>query len=171
MNSNNFAAVLVKQKKKLSILNLNFPELKKGHLLIKIKYSGICHTQLNEISGILGKDKYLPHCIGHEGVGEVVGMGSSNSKFKKGDNVVISWIKKKKNLKTEPIFFYDKNKKINSGGCNTLQQYSVVTEDRAFKLNKKINFSENLVLLGCALPAAANAILNVAKIHKNQESS
>ena len=84
MNSNNFADVLVKQKKKLSILNLNFPELKKGHLLIKIKYSGICHTQLNEISGILGKDKYLPHCIGHEGVGEVVGIGSSNSKFKKG---------------------------------------------------------------------------------------
>ena len=49
--------------------------------------------QLNEISGILGKDKYLPHCLGHEGVGEVIKIGSSNSKFKRGDNVVVSWIK------------------------------------------------------------------------------
>ena len=163
---NNLAAILVRQKKKLSILNLNFPELKKGHLLIKIKYSGICHTQLNEISGILGKDKYLPHCIGHEGVGVVMGIGSSNSKFNKGDNVVVSWIRKKNFLKTEPIFFYDNNKKINSGGCNTLQQYTVVTEDRAFKLSKKNKFLRESVLLGCALPTAANAILNVAKINK-----
>ena len=163
---NNLAAILVRQKKKLSILNLNFPELKKGHLLIKIKYSGICHTQLNEISGILGKDKYLPHCIGHEGVGVVMGIGSSNSKFNKGDNVVVSWIRNKNFLKTEPIFFYDNNKKINSGGCNTLQQYTVVTEDRAFKLSKKNKFLRESVLLGCALPTAANAILNVAKINK-----
>ncbi len=167
MKKNNLAAVLIKQKKKLSILNLNFPDLKTGHLLIKIKYAGICHTQLNEISGILGKDKYLPHCLGHEGVGEIVKIGSSNSKFKKGDNVVVSWIKNKNSIKTEPIFFYDKNKKINSGGCNTLLEYTVVSEDRAFKLNKKNKFLRESVLLGCALPTAANAILNVAKIDKN----
>ena len=47
-----------------------------------MKYSGICHTQLNEIS-ILGKDKYIPHCMGHEGVGEVIDIGSKFSKFKK----------------------------------------------------------------------------------------
>ncbi len=169
MKKNNLAAVLTHQKKKLSILNLNFPKLKKGHLLIKMKYSGFCHTQLNEIRGILGKDKYLPHCIGHEGVGEVIETNSSFSKFSRGDNVVISWIKKKNYKKTDPIFFYDKNKKINSGGCNTLQQYTVVSEDRAFKLNKKNKFLRESVLLGCALPTAANAILNVAKVDKNSK--
>ena len=69
-------------------------------------------------------------------------------------------------MKTEPIFFYDKNKKINSGGCIALLEYTVVSEDRAFKLNKKNKFLRES-LLGCALLTAANAILNVAKIDKN----
>ena len=64
----------------------------------------------------MGKNKYLPHCLGHEGVGEVIKIGSSNSKFKKGDNVVVSWIKNKNSIKTEP-FFMIRIKKINSGGC------------------------------------------------------
>ena len=60
-----------------------------------MKYSGICHTQLNEISGILGKDKHIPHCMGHEGVGEIISLSKNSRKFKIGDWVVVSWIKKK----------------------------------------------------------------------------
>ena len=60
-----------------------------------MKFAGICHTQLNEISGILGKDKFLPHCMGHEGVGEIIKVGKGVSKFKIGDKVVVSWIKKR----------------------------------------------------------------------------
>ena len=33
--------------------------------------------------------------MGHEGVGEVIDIGSKFSKFKKGDNVIVSWIKKR----------------------------------------------------------------------------
>ena len=69
-----------------------------------MKYSGICHTQLNEISGILGKDKYIPHCMGHEGVGEIVKTGFDIKKYKIGDNVVVSWIKKK-NKKILPTYY------------------------------------------------------------------
>ena len=58
----NLSAVLIRQKKKLSLLNLDVPELNNGYVLVKMKFAGICHTQLNEISGILGKDKFLPHC-------------------------------------------------------------------------------------------------------------
>ena len=46
-------------------------------------YSGICHTQLNEISGILGKDRFIPHCEAHEGVGELnIGLGVKDLKIK-----------------------------------------------------------------------------------------
>ena len=91
----NLAAILDKQKQNLSIINLNIPKVPNGYVLVKMSYSGICHTQLNEISGILGKDKFLPHCMGHEGVGEIISLGKNIKKFKLGDKIVISWIKKK----------------------------------------------------------------------------
>ena len=160
MKKNNLAAVLKKQKTNLEILNLQIPKIPKGYILVKMKYSGICHTQLNEISGILGKDKHIPHCMGHEGVGEIISLSKNSRKFKIGDWVVVSWIKKKNSKKFSPTYYLHENKKINTGGCNTLMNYSLVTEDRIFKIGKKNKYLKESILLGCALPTASNAILN-----------
>lgn len=167
MTKKNLSAVLTKQNTKLSVLDLEIPELNNGYVLVKMKFSGMCHTQLNEISGILGRDKFLPHCVGHEGVGEIIKIGKGVSKIKKGDLVVVSWIKKNDKKKYNPIFFVNKGRKVNAGGCNTLMQYSIVSENRVFRISNKNKYYRESTLLGCALPTAANAILNVAKIKKN----
>lgn len=170
MKRGNKAAVLTKQNKSLLFCDVNIPKLSDGYVLVKMKYSGICHTQLNEISGILGKDKFLPHCIGHEGVGQIIQKGKNVKGFKKGDLVVVSWVKNKIQKKYMPISFDSKGKKINTGGCNTLVKYSVVSDNRIFKINKKKNkYLRESVLLGCAIPTASNAILKVAKINKNSK--
>ena len=169
MKINNKAAVLTEQKKSLSFCDINVPELSEGYVLVKMKYAGICHTQLNEISGILGKDKFLPHCIGHEGVGKIIKKGKNVKSIQVGDLVVVSWIKKKMQKRYKPLIFDSKGKKINSGGCNTLIKYSVVSDNRVFKINKKNKFLRESVLLGCAIPTASNAILNVSKINKNSK--
>ena len=65
------------KKKDLKIWNLDIPKPPKGCVIVKMKYAGLCHTQLNEINGALGKDKYLPHCMGHEGVGEIISIGKN----------------------------------------------------------------------------------------------
>ena len=75
MKKKNLAAILNKQRKNLILLNLEYPNVPTNYVLVKMKFSGICHTQLNEISGILGKDRFIPHCMGHEGVGEIVSIG------------------------------------------------------------------------------------------------
>ena len=169
MISKNFAAVLRKQKKKLSILDLKVPKVPKGYALIKMNYSGICHTQLNEINGFLGKDKHIPHCMGHEGVGEVISFAKDIKRLKKGDKVVVSWIKKKTKKKILPTSYLYKNKKINTGGCNTLLNYSLVSEDRIFKLSKKNAYLRESIILGCALPTASNAIINNATVNKKSK--
>ena len=70
------AAILVKQNSSLVIDEIALPQkLLKGQVLVKMFYSGICGSQLGEISGVKGKDKYLPHLLGHEGVGEVIDYG------------------------------------------------------------------------------------------------
>lgn len=165
----NIAAILNRQKKDLLLVDLEYPNVPKNYVLVKMLYSGICHTQLNEISGILGKDRFIPHCMGHEGVGEIVNIGQGVRKFKINDKVVVSWIKKKTNKKVLPTFYKNKSNKINTGGCNTLLNYSLVSDDRIFKMNKKNKHLRESVLLGCALPTASNAILNNSSIKKKSK--
>ena len=76
------AAVLLKRNK-VKILNLKKPDLKPYQVYVKIIYSSICHTQLQAIKGMRGVDKFLPHGLGHEGVGIVVDKHRSVKKFKK----------------------------------------------------------------------------------------
>ena len=50
-------------------------ELVPGQVFVKIEYSGICGAQINEIDAVKGPDQYLPHLLGHEGVGTVLERG------------------------------------------------------------------------------------------------
>lgn len=70
------AAILVEQKRPLIIADIDLPsELQYGQVLVKVIYSGICGSQIGEIDGVKGPDKYLPHLLGHEGDGIVLGAG------------------------------------------------------------------------------------------------
>ena len=58
MINKNLAAVIFRQKQDLQILNLEINNIPRGYALVKMKFAGICHTQLNEISGVLGKTNF-----------------------------------------------------------------------------------------------------------------
>lgn len=169
MIKENLAVVLTKQKSKLKILNINFNNIPYGYVLIKMKYSGLCHTQLNEINGALGRDKFLPHCMGHEGVGIVLKSGPGVKNFSKGDKVVVSWIKKNFSKKYKPLNYFYKNVIINSGGCNTLSEYALVSDNRLYKMNNLNKYMRESIFLGCALPTASNAILQIPKLNINNK--
>ncbi len=53
-------------------------------ILIEIKYSGICHSDIHTIKGHWGKQQY-PQVPGHEIAGIVTAIGKSVTKFKLGD--------------------------------------------------------------------------------------
>ena len=65
---------------------------KKLQILVKIKYSSICHTQLQEIGGLSGVDKFLPHCLGHEATGIVEKKGKNVTHVREGDHVMLTWM-------------------------------------------------------------------------------
>ena len=67
-----FKAAVLEKKNLIKIYDLVRPtNLETGQILVKIFYSSICHTQLQEVEMKRGKDLYLPHCLGHEGVGVI----------------------------------------------------------------------------------------------------
>ena len=84
------AAVLYEQNQPLVIEEITIPEPMEGQVLVKIIASGICRTQINEIKGEKGPDKFLPHTLGHEAVGIVQKVGEKVKKVKVGDHVVLS---------------------------------------------------------------------------------
>ena len=159
------AATLIK-KNYIKILDLNLPEVKFGQILVKIKYSSICHTQLQEIGGLRGVDKFLPHCLGHEATGIVYRVGPGVTKVRRGDKVCLTWIKSKGLSAFGTKYFY-KKKIINAGPVNTFSNYSIVSENRVIKLSKKSSLKKN-VLMGCAIPTAFNAVFNTLKKTKKE---
>ena len=161
MKSNSIAAVLKDNSGKVNLTSLSIPKLNKGQVLVKILFSGICGSQINEIVGRKGKDKYLPHTLGHEAVGFVVKTFNKSSNFKKGDKVILSWIKSKKK---DPKFpkYLSKKTIINSGPISTFMNYSIVSENRVFKIKSNIE-NHFLPLLGCAIPSSIGVFKNIIK--------
>ena len=158
---NNKAAILYKINKPLEIKKINIPKLSKNLLLIKIKSTFICGSQINEWLGYRGKDKYLPHTLGHEASGEILMGGNNTSEFKKGDKVLISWIKKQKKITHKTIQYSLKNnRKINSGSVSTFLKYAVISKDRVYKLKKK-QFHELTPLFGCAMPTGVGLAIKI----------
>ncbi|OUR60355.1 acetoin dehydrogenase [Colwellia sp. 39_35_sub15_T18] len=153
------AAVLFETSKPLQILEgIEIPKLQYGQVLVRIIYSGVCHSQLMEVQGGRGEDKYLPHLLGHEGVGIVEATGEGISKVNVGDTVVLGWIKGQ-GLDAPGGTYQYQGQKINSGGVTTFSELSVVAENRLVKLPQGMPLKV-AVLLGCALPTGAGLVLN-----------
>ncbi len=154
------AAVLVQQNAPLEFWELDIPPLSAGQVLVEMAYSGLCHTQLNEIRGMKGPDPFLPHTLGHEGSGVVLEVGANVTKIAPGDLVVLTWLKG--SGADVPSCKYGK---VNSGAISTFLERAVVSENRVVPLPVEMPLRE-AALLGCALPTGAGAVRHQMKLEK-----
>lgn len=161
------AAVLCEINKDLQIEELEIPELKPGQVLVKIIYSGICHSQLNEIRGLKGEDKFLPHTLGHEGSGIVEAVGSGVKKVKPEDNVVLTWIKGSGVDVPSVLYKRKDGSMINSGAISTFMTRAIISENRIVKIADNMPLKE-AALLGCAVPTGAGIVINTANVSNDK---
>ncbi len=159
------AAILKKINELVIVHDIRMPDLKSGQLVVKIQYSGLCHSQLMEVKGGRGEDKYLPHMLGHEGVGIVEDVGDGVTKVQVGDKVVLGWIKGE-GIDAGGSVYESPKGNINAGAVTTFSTYSVVSENRVIKIPDNFD-SKVAVLLGCALPTGAGIVLNQLKPKAN----
>jgi len=61
-------------------------------VLVNVKYSGVCHTDLHALQGDWPLDTKLPLVGGHEGAGIVVARGELVKDVEIGDHVGIKWL-------------------------------------------------------------------------------
>lgn len=153
------AALLVTTGKPLELADIEIPKLNPGQVLVEIAYSGACGTQVMEWRGDKGEDKWVPHCLGHEGVGRVLEVGSAVTKVKADDIVVLSWIKGT-GIEAGGAKYDWNGKTVNAGGVTTFQKHAVVSENRLTHLPAALDRKTG-ILLGCAAPTGMGAVFNV----------
>lgn len=161
--------LLEKTKHKLKLeKNLILPELSRGQILVKLIYTSLCRSQLMEIEGKRGKDKYLPHGLGHEGVAKVISTGPNVKKIKKGDKVILTWIKSKGYDCKGYRLKLGSKKVVNFGPITTLANYSIISENRCIKKPKELS-DKMAAFFGCSISTGFGVVYNTFnKRNKNK---
>jgi Zn-dependent alcohol dehydrogenase len=157
------AAILVEQRKPLVIDEIELPQtLDVGQVLVKIHYSGICGSQIGEIDGAKGEDKFLPHLLGHEASGTVVEIGAGVKYVKPGDVVVLHW-RKGLGIEGAPPVYRWRGNKLNAGWIATFNEYAIVAENRVTPIPVDSDL-EVAALFGCAVTTGFGVVENNAKV-------
>jgi Zn-dependent alcohol dehydrogenase len=157
------AAILVEKNKPLHVDNVTIPKkLSFGQVRVRLLTSGLCGAQLQEIAGLKGNEKYMPHLIGHEGCGIVEDLGENVSKVKKGDKVVMHW-RKGAGIEADFAKYTWNEREISGGKVTTLAEEVVVSENRVTAVSKDID-NEFCALLGCGLSTGFSVVNKDANI-------
>lgn len=157
------AGILVKQHAPLVIDEVQLPKsLAYGQVLVKVLYSGICGSQIGEIEGVKGEDKYLPHLLGHEGVGDVLQVGEGVRFIRPGQRVVLHW-RKGAGVEAAPAVYGWRGAQLNAGWVTTFNQYAVVSENRITPVDTDLDPCL-LPLFGCAVTTGFGVVTNNARV-------
>jgi S-(hydroxymethyl)glutathione dehydrogenase/alcohol dehydrogenase len=180
------AAVLHAAQTPLTVETVIADGLKRNDVLVRIKAAGLCHTDLEVISGSL---RYpTPIVLGHEAAGVVEEIGPESRGVAVGDHVVLSW-----NPHCGHCFYCDRDlpilcetylahgpKAVGFDGesrtrltdgrelrqlmfIGSFGEYAVVADHQAIVVPQELPF-DRACLIGCGVMTGVGAALNVARI-------
>lgn len=155
------AAILVETGEPLVLADIEIPPLAPGQVLVEIAFSGVCHTQILECRGYRGVDRYLPHCLGHEGSGTVLDVGPGVRKVKAGNAVILSWMKGSGADVPGPRYGWA-GRSLSAGPITTFARHSVISENRVTLVTEAVSLRD-AAMLGCAVPTGVGAVFNAAR--------
>ncbi|MEM9754887.1 MAG: zinc-dependent alcohol dehydrogenase [Pseudomonadota bacterium] len=86
------AAVVPSLGAPLEIREVPVPDVGPGQVLMRVRASGVCHTDLHAAMGDWPVKPAPPFIPGHEGVGEVAAIGPGVTHLKEGDRIGAPWL-------------------------------------------------------------------------------
>jgi S-(hydroxymethyl)glutathione dehydrogenase / alcohol dehydrogenase len=179
------AAVLHKVGDPLRIEQVELLGLERQDVLVRMRASGLCHTDLEVMQGTLAYP--LPIVLGHEGAGIVEEVGPDVTRVKPGDHVVCSWnphcghcfyCERDQPILCEPFskhqpsgFLMDGRSRYRLDGrmlhhfstVSSHAQYCVVPESGAVAVPRDIPF-DRACLIGCGVMTGVGAAVRHAKV-------
>ncbi|MEZ4287564.1 MAG: S-(hydroxymethyl)glutathione dehydrogenase/class III alcohol dehydrogenase [Polyangiales bacterium] len=180
------AAVARAAGQPLQIETVDLDGPRAGEVLVQIKATGVCHTDLYTLSGA-DPEGIFPSILGHEGAGVVVDIGPGVTSLKKGDHVIPLYIPEcraceyctsgKTNL-CQAVratqgrgLMPDESSRFSIGGetifhymgTSTFAEYTVVPEIALAKIRSDAPF-DKVCYIGCGVTTGIGAVFNTAKV-------
>jgi len=180
------AAVAVEAGKPLEITEVELEGPKQGEILLRLKATGVCHTDAFTLSGE-DPEGIFPSILGHEGGAVVEAIGPEVTGFKPGDQVIPLYIpecgdcqfcrSQKTNLcqsvratqgkglmPDQTSRFSWRGKPLyHYMGTSTFSEYTVLPAISAAKISPQAPL-DKVCLLGCGITTGIGAVLNTAKV-------
>lgn len=176
-------AAVTDGKGNISIEEIEVDEPAPGEILVKIKASGICHTDYDSLRW--GK-QMIP---GHEGAGIIMKTGNAVTNFSVGDSVILNWAmpcgecsqckEGNQNIceNNSPVTGKDNKGHAHAGSTTlqgknitrsfnlgTLSEYTLVKEAAVIKNHsKKMPFTA-AAIIGCGVMTGYGSVINAAKV-------
>lgn len=176
------AAVITEVKGTFDVLDIYVDNPAEHEVLIDVKASGLCHSDLHVASNDLGFP--LPAVLGHEVAGLVVGIGSAVTALEVGDRVVTSPVhscgvctgcrsgrpyqcrvpsQTSRPAGAAPRLSYEGRALTQFIGVGGFAEQVLVHENTVVKVPNSIPF-DRAALLGCGVVTGAGAAINTARI-------
>ena len=156
------AAILVEQQKPLELGEVEIPPLAFGQVLVDLKATRICGSQIGEIDGVKGPDRWLPHLLGHEAAGIVQEVGPEVKHVKPGDRVVAHW-RPGNGINAPPPKYNWNGRTFNAGNITTFNQHSIISENRLTPVPEGTDY-ETCCLMADTLTTGFGVINNDAQV-------
>jgi len=161
------AAILVAQQQPLVVDTIELPSvLEVGQVLVRVQVSGICGSQLGEIDGVKGPDRYLPHLMGHEGFATVLEIGPGVKHVQPGDSVVLHW-RPGAGIQADPPRYRWRGEPLNAGWVTTFNRHAVVSENRCTRVPTDTP-PDAAALFGCAITTGFGVVENNARLRMGE---
>jgi S-(hydroxymethyl)glutathione dehydrogenase / alcohol dehydrogenase len=157
-----------------------------GEVLVEVKATGLCHTDLYTLSGA-DPEGLFPSILGHEGAGIVREVGAGVASVKPGDHVIPLYtpecrqcktcLSRRSNLCTAiratqgkgvmpdgtSRFRCDSGPVMHYMGCSTFANFTVLPEIAVAKVREDAPF-EKICYIGCGVTTGIGAVINTAKV-------
>ena len=173
-------AVVAKKGGEFEMKDVELSKLHHREVLVKIKATGICHTDLAVKNGNLPAN--YPIVLGHEGSGIVEDFGEGVFNIEKGDHVVLSYMScgvchpclkgdrgycesfnklnfLNKRFYTENPIYEEENLNGAFFQQSSFATYAIVSDQNFVKIDKDVEL-ELMGPLGCGIQTGAGAVMN-----------
>ena len=179
------AAICFEKNAPLRVETVSLDAPGPGEVQVRLAASGVCHTDLSVVTGVM--PMRLPAVLGHEGAGVVEDLGAGVTHLSRGDRVVLSWV-----ARCGACFFCrhgqpnlcevgerinarhrmpDGSSRVHRDGTDlqvfsalgTMAERAVVPASSAVRLTGNTPL-DKAALIGCAVMTGVGAVLNTAKV-------
>lgn len=164
---NKMKAAVFTEPGKIKVMEVDKPKVGDREVLIKVKYCGICGTDMHIYNGVYSKDE-LPLVAGHEFSGVIEEIGKDVKAFETGQRVTGDI-----NLTCGMCFYCRNNqpfmcKDISQLGIHmdgAFAQYVVLPEDKVFEIPNEMTYEEAALLepISCVVRSAKSYNMKIGE--------